>query len=43
MGWRTIKAEVVEASDTEALLASFSENSDRKDFSDYEKALLLDK
>jgi ParB/RepB/Spo0J family partition protein len=41
LGWQTISAEVVTASDTEALLMAISENIDRKDFCDYEKALLF--
>ncbi len=41
LGWKTIAAEVVGASDAETLLMAFSENIDRRDFSDYEKAILL--
>lgn len=43
LGWKTISAEVVDASDADALVMAFSENADRTDFSDYEKALLLAK
>jgi ParB family transcriptional regulator, chromosome partitioning protein len=43
IGWDEINADVVKASDEEALTMALSENIDRKDFSDYEKALLLHK
>lgn len=43
LGWKTIAADIVKASDVEALIMSFSENVDRKDFSDYEKAFMLQK
>ena len=43
LGWRTILADVVDASDTETLIMAFSENEDRKNFTDYEKALLMEK
>jgi ParB/RepB/Spo0J family partition protein len=43
LGWNTIMADVVSASEEEALIMSISENIDRKDLTDYEKALLLDK
>ncbi len=43
MGWSDINAEIVKASDEDALIMAFSENIDRKDFSDYEKALVLHK
>lgn len=43
LGWKLIDAEVVEANDVEALTMSFSENVDRSDFTDYEKAMLLQK
>ena len=43
LGWKTIIADLVEASDTEALIMAFSENEDREKFTDYEKALLLEK
>jgi ParB family chromosome partitioning protein len=43
LGWKSILAEVVDVSDYEALMMAFSENMDRKNFSDYEKALLLNK
>jgi len=42
LGWHTIAANVVQVSDAEALAMAFSENCDRMDFSDYEKALLLE-
>jgi ParB/RepB/Spo0J family partition protein len=42
LGWKTIAANVVSASDAEALAMAFSENCDRMDFSDYEKAILLE-
>ena len=41
LGWKKIKAEVLNVSKSDALVLAFSENSDREDFSDYEKALLL--
>jgi len=43
LGWKTIKAEVVEASDWEKVSMALSENLDRKNFSDYEIALLIDR
>ncbi len=43
LGWKTIVADVVEASDVDALILAFSENEDRKDFSDFEKSFLLEK
>ncbi|MDA4131166.1 MAG: ParB/RepB/Spo0J family partition protein, partial [Thaumarchaeota archaeon] len=43
LGWETIRAEVVESSDSDLLLAAFCENVNRKDFSDLEKALLIEK
>lgn len=43
LGWKEIEAEVVEASNEEALAIAFSENEDRKNFSDYEKGVLLQK
>jgi ParB/RepB/Spo0J family partition protein len=43
IGWNEINAEIIKASDEEALTMALSENIDRKDFSDYEKALLLHK
>ncbi len=43
LGWEDISAEIVQATDEQALAMAFSENLDRKDFSDYEKALLLQK
>jgi ParB/RepB/Spo0J family partition protein len=41
LGWKTIAADVVRATDVETLVMAFSENVDRRDFSDYEKAELL--
>ena len=41
LGWESIQAEVVQVGDDEALAIAFSENEDRKNFSDYEKGLLL--
>ena len=43
LGWKTIKAEIVEASDLDCMVMAFSENLDRKDLSDYEKALFMKK
>jgi ParB/RepB/Spo0J family partition protein len=43
LGWATIDAELVEASDSEALAMAFAENECRKDFSDFEKGLILAK
>jgi ParB/RepB/Spo0J family partition protein len=43
IGWDEINADIVKASDVESLTMALSENIDRKDFSDYEKALLLQK
>jgi ParB/RepB/Spo0J family partition protein len=42
LGWDTIKAEIVNVSDEDALLDAFRENNDRKDLSDYERALALE-
>jgi len=41
LGWETIEADVISASDVEALVLAFSENSDRKDFTDFEKATII--
>lgn len=41
LGWDTIEAEVTSISDSEALVLAFCENSDRKDFTDFEKATLI--
>lgn len=41
LGWKSIKAQIINISRSEALVLAFTENSDRDDFSDYEKALLL--
>lgn len=42
LGWKTIKAEVVDASDWEKVSMALSENLDRRNFSDYEIALLIE-
>lgn len=41
LGWKKINADVVNASDEEALIIAFSENINRADLSDYEKGLFL--
>lgn len=41
LGWKKISANVVDAKDTSAILMAFSENVDRTDFTDYEKATVL--
>src|SRR5579863_231289 len=43
LGWKTISADVSDLSDIDAVLIAYSENAERKDFSDYEKATLLEK
>ena len=43
LGWDSISAEVVEASDTEALIMTLIENEHRRDFTDYERALLIER
>jgi ParB family transcriptional regulator, chromosome partitioning protein len=43
LSWRTIKASVVKSLDFESQLISFSENVDRENFSDYEKARLIER
>ncbi len=43
LGWKTILADVVEASDSDALIMAFSENEDRANFTDYEKAILIER
>ncbi|MCL4517891.1 MAG: ParB/RepB/Spo0J family partition protein [Thaumarchaeota archaeon] len=43
LGWSSIKAEIVDTSESDALLMAFIENCDREDFRDYEKGLLLEK
>ncbi len=43
LGWKTISAEVVQADEAQTLIMAFSENGERKDFSDYEKALLIER
>jgi ParB family transcriptional regulator, chromosome partitioning protein len=42
LGWETIEAKVIESTDFQSLVMAFAENSDRKDFSDYEKALVIE-
>jgi ParB/RepB/Spo0J family partition protein len=41
LGWKTILAEIVDINEVDALRIAFSENVNRKDFSDYERGLLL--
>jgi ParB/RepB/Spo0J family partition protein len=43
LGWKSISAQIVEASDTDALIMALAENLDRRDFSDYEKALMIER
>lgn len=43
LGWKTILADVVEVSDCDALIMAFSENEDRANFTDYEKAILIER
>jgi ParB family chromosome partitioning protein len=43
LGWETISAEIVDASDCDALVMALIENEHRKDFVDYERALLLER
>jgi ParB/RepB/Spo0J family partition protein len=43
LGWAEIEADVVQATDQQALAMAFCENTDRDNFTDYEKALLLEK
>lgn len=43
LGWREISARIVESNDAESLVMALIENEDRKDFSDYERALVLEK
>jgi ParB family transcriptional regulator, chromosome partitioning protein len=43
LGWREISSLVTEADDTDSLLMALVENEDREDFSDYERALLIEK
>lgn len=42
LGWKAINASVVNASDSETLLIALAENLERDDFSDYEKAMLME-
>ncbi len=41
LGWEAIDADVTSVTDAEALVLAFSENSDRKDFTDFEKAMII--
>lgn len=43
LGWPAIQADVVEASEEQALTSAIIENIDRKDLSDYEKAIFLER
>ncbi|MDA4111110.1 MAG: ParB/RepB/Spo0J family partition protein [Thaumarchaeota archaeon] len=43
LDWKTIRAEVVSASDERMAIESLVENLDRKDLSDYEKGLIFDR
>src|SRR5579862_7679692 len=43
LGWSTIKANLITADDQTALVLAIVENIDRKDLSDYEKAVFLEK
>lgn len=43
LGWPKIKADIVEASEQEAMIMAFCENEDRKDLCDFEKAVFLEK
>jgi ParB/RepB/Spo0J family partition protein len=40
--WETIEAEIIESTDTQSLMIAFAENCEREDFSDYEKALIIE-
>jgi ParB family chromosome partitioning protein len=43
LGWKTISAKVVPASDSEVLTMAICENLDREDFTDFEKAWVIEK
>ena len=43
LGWREISAQITQANDAESLMMALVENEDRKDFSDYERALVIEK
>ncbi|SRR5579875_369191 len=43
LGWTTIDAEIVRATDPELISMALAENIDRKDFTDYEKGVLLER
>lgn len=43
LGWKSISCEIVDSSEIDSLVAALSENVDREDFTDYEKALLIEK
>ena len=41
LGWKTIRAEIVEATNEDVLMQSLVENFEREGISDYEKALIF--
>ena len=43
LGWQTVKAELIESSDSEALTTALAENIDRKNLSDFEVAVILER
>jgi ParB family transcriptional regulator, chromosome partitioning protein len=43
LGWQEIDSKIIQASDIESLVIALIENEHRKDFTDYERALLLEK
>jgi len=43
LGWHEIDAKVIQVSDIDSLIIALAENEHRKDFTDYERALLLEK
>jgi len=43
LGWKTVKAEVVDLSDEDALVDSLVENLERENLSDYEKAVIFER
>ncbi len=43
LGWKTIKAEVIETSDLDVIEQSLIENFERKDLSDYEKGIAFER
>ncbi|MDA4129946.1 MAG: ParB/RepB/Spo0J family partition protein [Thaumarchaeota archaeon] len=42
LGWKEIEAKVIRATDIDSLILALIENDHRKDFTDYERALLLE-